>query len=551
MEKLQPLITHRFWVAFGLALLVPFVSWWIYNGSIQETISGRVSTLDSEFNKAKLGADTPNKTWYDGAAKLNEYEQGQYSQAASKLWLDQQNDEAMFWPKRMLSFVRDLEFGQAVEGGRSTEGRTIYQTEYDAQHRKRVLSQIDMYKDGKGLCEVNTTMVHRVPQATMQTSLPTWKQIWNAQEDEWLIAQLLKSIDNVNQNSGARSITESPVRQIHELLLYGGNLDNVTKSGKKKSSRGGGMGGSDYGRQVSGSGGGSPGGNSLSAGSGLGSSVGGAGKKAAIPSPDLDFDITKEFGSPAVASKKKKSGGSKGSFAGASGPTAGGEMRRYVHNKEGDKYKTRGFKTKLTIQQDKLPFVLAELTNSRWPVEVVRVHWEASNENGRKAAPVSGTGSLPAGGSLGGGNPYSNNGRSVSGSGGMGGIGLGGGSLSGGGSQASSNSGLGSFGSTEAENTDPLSASLKDPNLATVVIAGLITIFQVSEEDAAAMREMVKEKSEDVMPGGDAEAGVNSENGDTEAEGTPPADESATPPASSDSGDASTNTPAAAAGVGQ
>lgn len=518
MEKLQPLITHRFWVLFGLAVLVPFISWFLYNGGIAETIQGREDTLKSEFTKAGQGATTPNEAnWINPAKELNKLRQADYDKAAQKLWLDQQNGTAMFWPKRMLPYVKDLAFGQAVEG---TGGLTIYKSEYDRQHKNRVLSQISTYKDGKGLCEVNSSMVHRVPEGTWG-GLPTWEQVWNAQEDEWLVAQLLTSINKVNTAAAARSITEAPVRQLHELLLYGGNLDDDPKKAKSSSGPGGGYAGA--GRQAGMSGG--------MSGMGLGGEGGSQGttnSTSEIKTPDVDFDEVKEFGSPEDTSAKSASTMDRsGSLSGFGSPTGGAPQRRYIHNKKDGKYRTRGFKTKLTIEQDKLPALLAELTNSAFPVEIVRVHWEAANENGRKAAPVEGTGGGLSSGGLGGGGGYggaASNGRSSSMAGGFGGFG---GSSLGGEDESSAggeSSGFGSGATAPApdKEVDPLEAALRDPNLATVVIAGLVTIFRVSDEDAAAMREMVKEKTaSEVNPSVD---GTAPETGTTDEEKTDAAD---------------------------
>ena len=518
MEKLQPLITHRFWVLFGLALLVPLVSWFLYNGSMQEQIQGREDTLKSEFSKAGQGAKAPNQSWIAGAKKLNELHRAAYDRSAQKLWLDQQNGDSIFWPKRMLPYVKNLSFGQKFEGS-DTGGLTIYKTEYDRQHEKQVLTQINTYRDGKGLCEVNTSAIHRVPAGTWN-GLPTWTQVWDAQEDEWLVAQLLRSIDKVNTEAAARSITEAPVRQLHELRLYGGNLD-----GKKKSSKGGGAAGgmSNYANMMSGGreanmmgggggGAGTVGGeNSSSNGGGMGGMGGSAKAKVTISSPSLDFDVIEEFGSPENTSQKKKAPGSNSSFA--TGSQSSAPQRRYVHNKEDGKYRTRGFKTRLTIEQDKLPEVLAQLTNSAWPVEIVRVHWEAANESGRSASSVSGAGGGGLGGMGGGfgGSPGDGAGRAASmgGGGGFGGFG-GGGSGAGsiGDEDSSSSGGFGGASSrtkkSDPGEVDPLEAALRDPTLATVVVAGLITIFRASDDEAAKMQEMLKEKaaSEDMKAAG-------------------------------------------------
>lgn len=519
MEKLQPLITHRFWVLFGLAILVPFIAWFMYNGAIQETIAGRKSAIKSDLDKAKVGGKTPNKEAAAAAAEFNKHHEGEYSKAASQLWLAQQNETAMFWPRRMEGFINPpggtpLKFGEApLDTNKSLQGKTIYQADYDEQFQQKVMSQIRKYPDEGGLCEVNEAMIHRVPSQTMKSALPDWETIWHAQEDVWLVAQLLKSIDNVNTSAGARSITESPVRQIHELTLYGGNLDNP-KKGSKKGSAGG---YASQSRGISLPGGGGAG--MAGVGGGGGSLGGNTAKTAGLSSPDIDFDVEEEFGSAVDTSKKKKKKSNRGmsNYAQQSqqGPfAAAGDLRRYVHDKEGGKFKTRGFKTRLTIQQDKLPALLAELTNSRWPVEIVRVHWEAANEGGRQASPVSGLGGLGGGTSSLGGNPYGSgnspygggNGRSLSGPGGGAGFGgLGGGGLgSEGMASGSSAGGLGGSATgltAPKDKKDPLSAALEDPDLATVVIAGLITIFQVSEEEAAKIQETLKqETAADIAP---------------------------------------------------
>ena len=82
MEKLQPLITHRFWVLFGLAILVPLVSWWLYNSDMVKTIDERTSTLNSEFETAGRGRNAPNQNWVAAASATNELNRKSYNQAA-------------------------------------------------------------------------------------------------------------------------------------------------------------------------------------------------------------------------------------------------------------------------------------------------------------------------------------------------------------------------------------------------------------------------------------------------------------------------------------
>ena len=34
MEKLQPLIKHKYWIIGGAALLMPFIGWWLSTGKV-------------------------------------------------------------------------------------------------------------------------------------------------------------------------------------------------------------------------------------------------------------------------------------------------------------------------------------------------------------------------------------------------------------------------------------------------------------------------------------------------------------------------------------
>lgn len=547
MEKLQPLITHRFWVLFGLGILVPLISWFIYNGSINETIEGRRNDVETAFSTAQKGADAPNQNWVKAAEKVNDGHAEQLERASQKLWLDQQDATSMFWPKRMQPYVRTLGYRQPLEGPQSSGALTIYKREYDRQHETKVLSRITQYEEGKGLMEVNEPMIHRVPEGAWQGRLPTWTEVWDAQEDAWLVAQLLESLENVNKKAGARTIAEAPVRQLIELKLMGGNLDEKKKKAGGASDSGYSDmvgGGFDPGKGLVGAGGSGGGAGGLSEGGMAG--AGASSAKSAIASPDVDFDETEEFGSPAGTG-----GGGAGlnmddGYPGAGGGTTGKKAtgpRRYVHDKEDKPYRTRGFKIRLTIQQDSLPTVLAELTNSDWPVEIVRVHWEAANEHGRTASSVSSQSSgLGKGTGLAGSGLAGSGGGGFSGFGGTGGGGGGYDDIAGGEKESDfqdndadgyggsgypgaggGNALAGSGGSTATtpepeEAADPLEAALRDPYLSTVVIAGLITIFKVDEEEAAKMKELLKQKTAaETTPTLDADNGDDSETPATDA----------------------------------
>lgn len=522
MEKLQPLITHRFWVLFGLALILPLVSWALDNGDKAQQIEERTTAIRTDFGKATKGGKAPNQQWVTEAGKENTLNQAALDRAAGNLLENQQKGTTRFWPALMKPYVQDLKFGEERSDTAKSRGAfLIYSNEYESHFRRRVLSEISTYKDGKGLCDVAVSQIHKHSIGPT----PTWPEIWHAQEDAWLVAQLLKSLNRVNEDAGAVTIGEAPIRQLHYLRLMGGNLDEKPS----KSSTSGYPGGGNSSRGPSMGGGGSSAGGLADMGGADKKKPGGKDGSGVVSAPDIEFDEVEEFGSPAGKAKKSSGFGSRkrsSSSSSSSAGNGGSVLRRYVNDKEASPYKTRGFKLMLTIQQDSLPTVLAELTNSDWPVEIVRVHWEAANDFGREAVALGegggglsgGGGGTPGGGFGGGsgtGSGFGNGGTFGSGGSSSGGDeSADGGSYTGGGDESAyqdegqqssssssgssypggglagggrgpQNGGGGSSGASSEKDPpkDPREAALRDPYLANVVIAGLITIFRENETD--------------------------------------------------------------------
>ncbi len=88
-----------------------------------------------------------------------------------------------------------------------------------------------------------STVMPRVPRAKWMAAQPTWKEMWNAQEDLWLMSQLLMAITRTNADAG--SIADANVRQIRKIQLFGG--ERAAAGSSTTPGGAGGMGGSDPG----------------------------------------------------------------------------------------------------------------------------------------------------------------------------------------------------------------------------------------------------------------------------------------------------------------
>ncbi|MGV2340686.1 MAG UNVERIFIED_CONTAM: hypothetical protein LVR18_44115 [Planctomycetaceae bacterium] len=72
MDKLQPLIKHRYWICFGLATIFVLTAWFLASGKLAAEIDARTASVKSSFDKSGQGKDQPNQKWVEAAKKKNE-----------------------------------------------------------------------------------------------------------------------------------------------------------------------------------------------------------------------------------------------------------------------------------------------------------------------------------------------------------------------------------------------------------------------------------------------------------------------------------------------
>ena len=515
MDKLQPLIKHRYWICFGLSVIFVVVGWWMASGAIATEIENGRKSVEGAFSKAKQGANDPNAKWVEGANERNKVDEGAFTAASTELRERQQN--ARQWPEAVRDEMKGIAYQGPITNHVSREKwASVYKDEIEA-----LLAIVKPFEKGEGLVVVTPDRITHKPFDSWRFGPPQSKEIWDSQEDIWLLRSLLTSIASVNGD--ASRITESSVREIQRLWLRGGD-----PAATPSSSGGGGsmtgMGGME--------GVGSMGGN-LSMGGGA-MSGGSGGTTTAASHPGKDFEgnsgsdiLGEEFGPDSSNGSSGGLGGGgggggvmgsppagKGGFSsgmmGMMGGGGGGETaapteeKRYVHEVEGS-YKTRAFLLDVMVRDDKLPELLAALTDSDFPVEIVRVEINATPGAGGSAGGLGGMSSMGGSSEL---SPGMSSGMGAGSSRGMmpGGMpGMGGmPSMSGGGGKGMMppgadagmgpsgmvgglGSGLGSpGGASNPTGMESYQIAMADPLLISVRIGGLMTLYQSAQESDAA-----------------------------------------------------------------
>ena len=563
MDKLQPILKQKYWICFGLSLIFVLFGWWNASGDLATKTAERKTAVEGSFSKAGQGATDPNESWVVGGKKENELDKGAYKTASLQLWKRQQS--AREWPEQIRN---EMQKSTYFNDDLSKETRERWASVYQSQIEELLkIVQPVQYDTGEGLVVVDANRITRQPYDSWRNNKPTSKEIWSNQEDIWLLKALLTSISKTNDSS--TRIAESQVREIKRLHLRGG--DRKTKAGAVGAKAGG----------LGGPGGmGAGGGESVYAGMGAGMAPGGAATGNSHPGTPYEGKsgadiLTEEFGAVAGAAGggmgmgmgmsaiEGYSSASSSAPGGLGGPKSAAKKEvRYVDDAEKDQgYKTRAFLLDVLIRDERLPDLLATLTNSDFPVEIVRVEVlsrAAGMGGGGMGGGGMGGGGMGGGGMGGGGmSGYGggmgeNGGEMSSSSGGLGGgfpggsgmmsPGMGGGfdSLSGGnGTPGISSGGESEYpGAYPGETSDEpglmggangamkgreiVAVALADPLLIEVRIGGLLTLYMTPEESETQAKTEEKSekeaaKAKPVIPGSTSSDGLMVPGSETQA----------------------------------
>lgn len=496
MDKLKPVIEQKFWIFLGLALILPFVGWYLATSGYAKGVEERESLIESTFGKMQISGNVANQVWVDGADVLVQEEQKKLEVAQKDLWNSQR--ASMTWPPDVQAYMQNVPYEGVIADQNIRE--------YFSQSYFRQLRELEQrlrpfdYETGEGVLLFDPSSYTQVPANQWQLHAPTSQEMWNAQIDYWLVRAVFDSIISINQT--AEKITEAPVRRLIELRLRGGERDY---SGAASGSGGSGDGMTEDSAMYSDMG------MAGSSESGYGSGGGGGAFKA-----DVKFDLSEELGPAAVGSLGGTSyggGGMDEAFASVSGEGGYGDSAegsgettgpdRYVDDNEGYPFRTRAFVLGVVMDHGVLPDFLSELSRSDWPIQIIRVQTRALNLEQLPLAERSGTRTNRYGGGIGGrsmqpgfgAGSYGGADEGYSAGGGTGFSPLPG-SSSGGGYSADSGStytgsqpglpGVMSPGAGPgARNAAGLARqAMTDPYLSEVWIGGLITLFRPVEDDA-------------------------------------------------------------------
>ncbi|MFP6702335.1 MAG: hypothetical protein VB861_11350, partial [Planctomycetaceae bacterium] len=347
MDKLQPVITHKFWILFVTVFGVAMFGWRSGTGALTEGIDGEKKRLEGSFQKIEglvSEAGKKNNVWIDELTKINSSMSNRTRDAANQLWNGQK--QLKVWPERIRRRASQffcLEDVDTVLSDLDPQHdpnviRTFYKLDYERE-LDRVWLLIEPEQARQGPRKVrfprqDLPTPQRYPWASVDPSI---EEIYSAQEDLWLMSSLLRAIREVN--AGTVSVVDSHVKELQLIQLFRGTrlADGAGGGDGTEGGAAGGAGGGDPGMSAGGAGGIAGGGPPMrgpvgvSTG-GMGGAMGGAmggidgGGVAGdnLFSVPVDFDLSEEFSAVVIAGGQGNRGGVGGEMAGMMGGSMGG-----------------------------------------------------------------------------------------------------------------------------------------------------------------------------------------------------------------------------------
>ncbi|MCA9088610.1 MAG: hypothetical protein KDA90_08230 [Planctomycetaceae bacterium] len=469
---MDKLIRHHFWILTFLIFPMAIYGYYSANSAMKSETTARETALDGVKSGVPSGLDA-NEDYSRKLSALNAEYEKQVEKQVEGLWQNQQ--PRMIWPALVANDIPKKFLGDIA-----IETCYVYKGEYERALTKLVESvepvvALSYQKQLPPSQKQKVWLASSIPQVQLGAAevAPPSKDVWAAQVDIWLTQLLFDAIAKTNE--GKDTITESVIRRIDQVKLFGG-------SGEPQLEAPQGMGGGDFGGEMM-----DPG------------MLSSAGPQAGVTS-SLPFDPVEEYGSD-LDPNAAPAGGSGGEMMDmgmgmATTAAANAPRIRYIGESEEAPYLERGFYLTLVMMQSKIPDFIVELANSDWPVRVTRFH-VGQNPYARRQSPAGqfGPGMGPGsefGSDLGAGASF---GGPAFGGPSFGGGGFGNPSFGGGGF-GSSESGGGMMGATAA-NTKWLakyqtnlpnfaSEAMNHPDLVIIHLCGVITIYKQPEIEAVA-----------------------------------------------------------------
>jgi hypothetical protein len=231
-DLLKQCVKYRFWIAFGISLLLPMIGYFVGVGGIVQAKTNAEQAINSA--KTEVGKYTAggivNGQYQPEAAKKNSLLTKDVDESWRKLRTLQ--EPLLRWPEeveaRFLHWGR--KFPSDVDRGEVTRTLVDYTFSYPNFVSKiyKIFKPFN-YEDGTGIVVAPDEKTLLKPVAFSSDYPPELSKVWAEQERIWVVTALLDAVAKINETVNAKTWDEAIVKQIN-LVDVGAYLDQDQKS---------------------------------------------------------------------------------------------------------------------------------------------------------------------------------------------------------------------------------------------------------------------------------------------------------------------------------
>lgn len=378
MDQLKIVLEHKFWILSALAALLSPIGWWWATSDMAQQTKDRTGKIESAFKSIKTFSEPsriseiPNDQWIKGAKGVSADLAKQVDRSQQELF-DRQKQE-MVMPEMLQSAMDQakLKYGRDDSTVKNVRDLVMIKRFFTQTYNEQWLQAVYIIDpfipttgDGKVLLGDGLDPVHANTVLPKAAQVRQWDmtqnfsamEMWETQEDLWLLRALMHAIANVNK--GATQIGDATIKQIIDIKLRGGSKSDLEdrRKGTQNQTQPG------VNPAVAAK---RPSGSMLNLSGAFGGGGGGGGTGYQAPKAFDADDVFGSDGSTATLTMIDKKDRGTGLIP----------IERYAESLSG-KWKKRAFVMQLVMDERQIPFLIGYLTTSAFPVEIKHIEHES------------------------------------------------------------------------------------------------------------------------------------------------------------------------------
>jgi hypothetical protein len=229
---LKQAVKYRFWIAFGISLLLPIIGYFVGSGVINaETTKreGEIKNAKTEIAKYKLPGIV-NQQYQPLAASKKEALIHDVDATWRTLFATQ--EPLLKWPVEVQDRFRKWgrKYPEGIDRNQVQSTIIDYTVAYpDFVEKIYQIFKPFNFEDGTGIVVAPPANVMLSPADFKPDTPPDLTKIWAEQERLWVVTALLDAVAKINDSVGAKDWEGSVVKQIN-LIDVGSSTDQDQKS---------------------------------------------------------------------------------------------------------------------------------------------------------------------------------------------------------------------------------------------------------------------------------------------------------------------------------